>query len=67
MSSPRERNPTPNPFRDQYTGGVMPDPEVEAILMGSNTPNALRASVPPVSHLTDEEFQWINQGTQRIR
>lgn len=50
-------------FREQYTGGVSPDPEVEAALGGPNTP---RMYMPPAPQPLGGP-QWMNQGAVKLR
>jgi len=49
MSAPIERKVPPNPFRDQYAGGVKPDAEFEAALNGADqAPVQVRPAPQPV-------------------
>lgn len=49
--------PAPNPFRDQYAGGVEDVPEFEAALSGSPAPRlSLRPVVQPLSRENIQPF-----------
>lgn len=50
-------------FREQYAGGVLPDPEVEAALGGPNTP---RMYMPPVTQPLGA-VEWLNHGAVKLR
>lgn len=72
MSSPVERKTVPNPFRDQYAGGVGRDPQLERILRGAEPEQAQKeeekpqiAQAPkrpaPVPASTPALDSWFNQ------
>lgn len=51
-------------FRDQYSGGVKPDPEFEAALAGSPQP---RITLPPVQQPLSGQPQFLSNGPVRLR
>ena len=57
MSSPIERNVAPNPFRDQYAGGLKEDADVQAALNGEPMPEVNFNPAPqPVSAAPSQQF-----------
>jgi len=77
MSAPVERKTVPNPFRDQYAGGVGPDPELERLLRGAET-EPVEVEAPEVEHAparrpapapvsTPALDSWFSQAPVKLR
>ena len=63
MSAPIERKTVPNPFRDQYSGGVEPDAEFEAALNGQLAPSKPN----PRSAVPQESEGFLYSGPVKLR
>ncbi len=78
MSAPVERKTVPNPFRDQYAGGIGRDPELERLLRGAEPeaaqdvteeaePAPKRAAPAPAAPSTPALDSWFNQAPVKLR
>lgn len=62
MSAPF--TPPPNDFRDQFAGGIQPDPEFEAALNGQTAPSfAMRPAAQPIGNAP----QWVSTQMVKLR